>query len=78
MFQLWRRYLLHRIAPLRRILEKLEPFLSDFWHGDLDAQLNAHAGQRGKKLQCTAETLLFGGFYRVMECQVCQPECFIN
>ncbi len=58
---------LHRIAPLRWIMEKLEPFLCDFWHSDLDAQLLSCAARNGKVLRRHGETALLGGFYRVME-----------
>lgn len=61
------RHLLHRFKPARRLLEKLEPFLNDFWHSDLDAQLAACARNNGKTLQHNGETALFGGFYRVVE-----------
>ena len=61
------RHLLHRLAPLRWMLEKLEPFLSDFWHSDLDAQFIACTRDNGKTLRHNGETTLFGGFYRVME-----------
>ena len=60
-------HLLHRFAPWRYILEKVEPFLQDFWHSDLDAQLKQYAAQQQKQLHPTAESALFGGFYRVME-----------
>lgn len=61
------KHLLHRIAPLRRILENLEPFLSGFWHCDLEAQLLSCAAHHGKMLRDNGQTALFGGFYRVME-----------
>lgn len=61
------RHLLHRLAPLRWVLEKLEPFLCDFWHSDLNAQLIEYAARHGKILLHDSETPLFGGFYRVME-----------
>lgn len=61
------RHPLHRLAPARWILEKVEPFLNDFWCGDLHAQLAACARDNGKPLQRTGETALFGGFYRVVE-----------
>jgi ubiquinone/menaquinone biosynthesis C-methylase UbiE len=61
------RHPLHRLAPLRRMLEGLEPFLGDFWHGDLGAQLAACARDSGKALRNNGETEIFGGFYRVVE-----------
>ena len=64
------RHLLHRLVVPRWVLGKLEPFLSDFWHSDLDAQLIACARDNGKTLRHNGETTLFGGFYRVMEYHV--------
>ncbi len=61
------KHLLHRFMPWRWALEKLEPFLRDFWYSNLGEQLNLLAAQQGKQLHANAETLLFGGFYRVME-----------
>ena len=60
------RHPLHRITPLRRIIERLEPFLHDFQHDDLPAQLQSHATKHGKSLQQVDENHLFGGYYRVM------------
>lgn len=60
-------HLLHRFTPWRWTLEKLEPFLHDFWHSNLDEQLIRQSAQQGKPLRASPETSLFGGFYRVME-----------
>ena len=60
------RHPLHRITPLRRIIERLEPFLHDFQHDDLPAQLQSCAIKHGKTLRQTDEQHLFGGYYRVM------------
>ncbi len=60
------RHPLHRITPLRRIIERLEPFLHDFQHADLPAQLQSCATEQGKVLRQTDEASLFGGYYRVM------------
>lgn len=60
------RHPLHRITPLRRIIERLEPFLHDFQHDDLPAQLQSCAIKHGKSLRQTDEQALFGGYYRVM------------
>jgi ubiquinone/menaquinone biosynthesis C-methylase UbiE len=64
------KHLLHRVAPLRWTMERLEPFLHDFWHSDLHAQLQDCAARHHKKLQAVGETPLFGGFYRVLEYHV--------
>lgn len=60
------RHPLHRITPLRRIIERLEPFLHDFQLEDLPAQLQSCAAEQGKALQQAGETQLFGGYYRVL------------
>lgn len=64
------KHALHRFAILRWTLERLEPFLHDFWHSDLPAQLQDCAAHHNKSLQLIGETALFGGFYRVMEYRV--------
>ena len=64
------RHLLHRFTPARWLQERLEPFLHDFWHGDLPGQLDRCAHSCGKKLLSMGETSLFGGFYRVLQFQV--------
>lgn len=63
-------HLLHRCAPWRWMLEKLEPFLNDFWHSNLHAELDLYATRQNKTLRQSTETALFGGFYRVMEFRV--------
>ena len=60
------RHPLHRIALLRRIIERLEPFLHDFQQEDLPAQLQSCAMKHGRSLQPADEHPLFGGYYRVM------------
>lgn len=63
-------HVLQRFTPWRWMLEKLEPFLHDFWHSDLHAQLDKLAEQQGRQLQVNVEIPLFGGFYRVVEYRV--------
>ncbi len=60
---------LHRFLPLRWTMERLEPFLRDFWHSDLHSQLQACAARQNKTLRLVGETAVFGGFYRVVEYQ---------
>lgn len=60
-------HLLHRFPPVCWLLEKLEPFLHDFWHSDLPAQLLHCAAGCGKTPARQSETALFGGFYRLLE-----------
>lgn len=64
------KHLLHRLAPFRWTMERLEPFLHDFWHSDLHTQLQDCATRNKKSLHLVSETALFGGFYRVMEYNV--------
>ncbi len=63
------RHLLHW-APWRWILEYLEPFLHDFWHSDLTAQLDSYAMQHGKTLSHIGTTFIFSEFFRVEEYRV--------
>ena len=63
------RHLMHR-APWRWILEYLEPFLHDFWHSDLTAQLESYALQQGKTLSHIGTTCVFSDFFRVEEYSV--------
>ena len=60
---------MHRFLPLRWIIERLEPFLHDFWHSDLHSQLQECAARQNKALRLIGETAVFGGFYRVVEYQ---------
>lgn len=62
-----RSHLLHRVPLLRAWLEKLEPFLCEFWHADLDALLMASAARNSMRLKACTETAIFRGFYRVQE-----------
>jgi ubiquinone/menaquinone biosynthesis C-methylase UbiE len=71
------RHPLHRFAPARWLMEKLEPFLHDFWHTDLDAliaeALAHNAPDRNiKALKSRQETPIFRGFYRVLEYRLCE------
>ena len=63
-----RQHWMQRFTPWRWVLEKLEPFLHDFWHSDLNAQLTQLS--ENKQLILSSETLIFGGFYRVQEYRV--------
>jgi ubiquinone/menaquinone biosynthesis C-methylase UbiE len=65
-----RSHLLHRLPPPRALLEKLEPFLHEFWHSDLDALLAAAAARHAMQLEAGPETPIFRGFYRVLAYRV--------
>lgn len=64
------KHLLHRLPPARWLLERLEPFLHDFWHADLHALLMEAVQHNGKTLASQSEALVFDGFYRVAEYRV--------
>ncbi len=64
---------LHRFFPMRWTMERLEPFLHDFWRSDLHGQLKEYATRQNKPLQLAGETAVFGGFYRVVEYHVGSP-----
>lgn len=64
---------LHRFAPARRLLERLEPFLHEFWHSDLHQQLADALRHGGKTPDTVHETLFFQGFYRVLACRAHAP-----
>lgn len=63
----WGHHPLHRFTPWRWTQERLEPFLHDFWHSELHAQIHRYAAQQDKVLHPVDATTLFGGLYRVME-----------
>ena len=64
------RHPLYRIKPLRRILQRLEPYLAGFWAEDLDATMQAAAACCGKTLDKRRQQNAFFDFYRVVEYQV--------
>ena len=65
-----RHHPLHRFAPSRWLLTRLEPFLDGFWHEDLPALLSEFAMLHGKRVELHAHTTTFSGFYRVSEFRV--------
>jgi len=60
-------HFLRRLVPLRRIHERLEPFLKGFRQADLVAEIEKAAAQVGARIEDVAETPVFDGFYRVIE-----------
>lgn len=60
----------HRLALLRWIFGRAEPFLPSLWHTDLDTLLNECAQITGKRVVCEDKVWLFGGFYRVWRYRV--------
>ena len=65
-----RTHLLHRFAPARWLLGRLEPFLPVFWGEDLDAGVSAAAGKSGQRAERCEQMLRFGGFYRLHSYQL--------
>jgi len=58
---------LYRTTPWRWLLGKLEPFLPSFWQEDLDQLVRQAAAEQGKYLEQKQMSLIFNGFYRVVE-----------
>lgn len=56
---------LHRIALLRLLAERLEPYLADFWRQRLDALVAVAAAASGKHAACQVRRSFLAGFYRV-------------
>jgi len=63
--ELGRTHPFHRIAPLRWLIERVEPFLGNFWRQDLQAELRACAARNGRDVVPEVRRDLFGGFYRI-------------
>jgi ubiquinone/menaquinone biosynthesis C-methylase UbiE len=67
------RHWLYRLAPFRRVLGHLEPFLPGFWKEDVGAKLSEALQKRSKALAGEPEVeYFFAGFYRVMRFDVKQ------
>jgi|UPI0003820C51 ubiquinone/menaquinone biosynthesis C-methylase UbiE len=58
---------LYRITPWRWLLGRLEPFLPSFWHEELDQLVRQAATDQGKHIEKQQQSLVFQGFYRVVE-----------
>ncbi|VAW90911.1 hypothetical protein MNBD_GAMMA22-221 [hydrothermal vent metagenome] len=67
-------HFLYRFYPSRWLLEKAEPFLSDFWSEDLFSMLNDLGKQYAKEVNLVNEVTLFYGFYRVVVYSVCNRD----
>ena len=61
------RHFFNRIKIFNSIFEKLEPFLADFWHCDLNAELSEQAKLQGRKVSIVSERYYFYRFYRLLE-----------
>jgi ubiquinone/menaquinone biosynthesis C-methylase UbiE len=65
------KHLLYRFPLTRWILGRLEPFLPGFWQEDVTAKLAEALHRQGKSLTGEPQVeYCFGGFYRVMRCDL--------
>ncbi len=58
-------HFLHRIAPLRRLLTLLEPFLATYWRDDLTKQVSRASERQHRNPIAFSEEEFFSGFYAV-------------
>jgi len=65
-----KRHAFHRVAAMRWILIKAEPFLASFWKEDLVAVMRGIGAGVGRSVECDRQVDIFGGFYRVMRYRV--------
>lgn len=72
--ELGQRHPFHRIAPMRWVLRRMEPFLDSFWHERLDGTVKACAANVGKGVTLEEEVPIFGGFYRVVRYHITPAE----
>jgi len=63
-------HLFYRFAPFRKLLTKLEPFLSSHWEEDYHQRLVGLARPLGRSVRETWRRDLFGAFYRVSEYRI--------
>lgn len=68
--EMTRSHPLHRIAPLRWVLSRAEPFLGSFWRESLTARVEACGRDLGRRIVLDEQVLLFGGFYRVLRFRI--------
>jgi len=61
---------LHRIAPLRWMITRAEPFLAGFWKDDLSARVSEAAAACGKQAFVEEQVAIFGGFYRIVRYRI--------
>ncbi len=72
------RNLLWRFPLTRWVLQRLEPFLENFWQVDLIALLKECAGRQGKVIKVVDEFQCFSGFYRVCVFELRKSNCKEN
>ncbi len=64
----------HWRGPFRALLERLEPYLGEFWRQDLSELIAACMEPVAKAAECEAHAETFGGFYRIQRYRV-RREC---
>lgn len=64
------RHFFNRYKIFNSVFEKLEPFLANFWHCDLSAELSEQAQCQGRKISLMSERYYFNRFYRLLEFKV--------
>lgn len=67
-------HFLHLVRPLRRLFERCEPFLADFWRRRLDEQVGQAAAALRKAQRREAALEVLGGFYRVRSYRLTQAK----
>lgn len=63
-------HLFYRFAPFRKLLTRLEPFLSSHWEEDYQQRLVGLARPLGRSVREIWRRDLFGAFYRVSEYRI--------
>lgn len=56
---------IHRLAPLRWLVTRVEPWLDSLWRQDLSALVERCAQAQNKSVTQEQKTQIFSGFYRV-------------
>ena len=64
------KHFFNRFKIFNSVFEKLEPFLANFWHCDLNAELLEQAKCQGRKITMISERYYFSRFYRLLEFKV--------
>jgi ubiquinone/menaquinone biosynthesis C-methylase UbiE len=67
---LTREHWIHRFAPMRWLVTRVEPWLDSLWREDLAALVQQCARSVGKSAELERRTLIFNGFYRVKQFRV--------
>lgn len=61
---------IHRLAPMRWLVTRVEPWLDSLWRQDLSALVERCAQAVGKSAVLEQRTLIFDGFYRVKQFRI--------